>query len=69
MCLDVLRAISRNPGDAQLVLDGLQEVATQAPPVLAQVRKLRDAVVQPPDALEREARRFTQRLALSAKPV
>ena len=64
MCLDVLRATSRNPGDAQLVLDGLQEVATQAPPVLAQVRKLRDAVVQPPDALEREARRFTQRLAL-----
>jgi putative acyl-CoA dehydrogenase len=64
MCLDVLRAISRNPGDAQLVLDCLQEVATQAPPVLAQVSKLRDAIVQPPDVLEREARRFTQRLAL-----
>jgi putative acyl-CoA dehydrogenase len=64
MCLDVLRAISRNPGDARLVLDCLQEVATQAPPVLAQVSKLRDAIVQLPDVLEREARRFTQRLAL-----
>ena len=64
MCLDVLRAISRNPGDAELVLDCLQEVATQAPPVLAQVSKLRDAIVQPSDVLEREARRFTQRLAL-----
>ena len=31
MCLDVLRAISRNPGDAQLVLDCLQEVADAGP--------------------------------------
>src|SRR6478735_3931027 len=64
MCLDVLRAISRNPGDAELLFDRLQEVATQAPPVLAQVSKLRDAIAQPPDVLEREARRLTQRLAL-----
>ena len=64
MCLDVLRAISRNPGDAQLVFDRLSDVATQAPVVLAQVQKLRDAIAQPPEALERGARRFTQRLAL-----
>ena len=64
MCLDVLRAISRHPGDAQLVLDRLRDVATQAPAVLSQVDKLRDAISQPPEALEREARRFTQRLAL-----
>jgi putative acyl-CoA dehydrogenase len=64
MCLDLLRAISRNPGDAQLVFDSLHDVATQAPAVLAQVGKLRNAVAQPPEALEREARRFTQRLAL-----
>ena len=64
MCLDVLRAISRNPGDAQLVLDTVQDVAAQAPAVLAQVKKLREAIVQPPDVLERGARRFAQRLAL-----
>ncbi len=63
MCLDVLRAISRNPGDAELVLDRLREVATQAPAVLAQLDKLRDAIARPPEAMEREARRFTQRLA------
>src|SRR5678815_1836403 len=64
MCLDVLRALSRNPDDAHLMLDHLQEVATQAPRVLAQLSKLRDAIAQPPEVLEREARRFTQRLAL-----
>jgi putative acyl-CoA dehydrogenase len=64
MCLDVLRAVSRNPGDAHLVLDHLRDVATQAPVVLSQVNKLRDAIAQPAEALEREARRLTQRLAL-----
>jgi len=64
MCLDLLRAISRNPGDAQLVLEHLQDVASQASTVLAQVSKLRDEIKRPAEALEREARRFTQRLAL-----
>jgi len=64
MCLDLLRAISRNPGDAELVLEHLQDVAGQAPTVLAQVSKLRDEITRPAEALEREARRFTQRLAL-----
>lgn len=67
MCLDTLRAISRNPGDAHLVLDTLQDVASQAPVVLAQVQKLRDAIQQSPEALERDGRRFTQRLALTAQ--
>ncbi|MEO8313099.1 MAG: acyl-CoA dehydrogenase family protein [Caldimonas sp.] len=64
MCLDLLRAISRNPGDARLVFDQLQDAAGQAPAVLSQLDKLRAAVARPADALEREARRFTQRLAL-----
>jgi putative acyl-CoA dehydrogenase len=64
MCLDLLRAISRNPDDAQLVFDSLRDVATQAPAVLTQLDRLRDAAAQSPDAPEREARRFTQRLAL-----
>ncbi len=64
MCLDVVRTISRTPGDVHLVLDQLQEVAAQAPVVLSQVSRLRDAIARPPEQLEREARRFTQRLAL-----
>jgi putative acyl-CoA dehydrogenase len=64
MCLDVLRAISRNPGDAERVFDRLQDAATQAPTVLSQLNRLRDAIAQAPETLEREARRFTQRLAL-----
>ena len=64
MCLDVLRAVSRNPDDAHLVLDHLHGVATQDTVVLAQLQKLRDAIQQPPETLERQARRFTQRLAL-----
>jgi putative acyl-CoA dehydrogenase len=64
MCLDLLRAISRNADDAQQVFDSLRDAATQAPAVLAQLDKLRDAIARPSDAPEREARRFTQRLAL-----
>jgi putative acyl-CoA dehydrogenase len=64
MCLDVLRAVSRNPDDAHLVLDHLHSVATQDAVVMAQLQKLRDALQQPPETLERQARRFTQRLAL-----
>lgn len=67
MCLDVLRAISRNPDDAHLLLDHLQDTASQEPQLAAQVGKLRAAVAQPPQALEREARRFTQRLALTVQ--
>lgn len=67
MCLDVLRAVTRNPDDAHLLLDHLQDIATQAPPLLAQVRQLRAALQLPPDTLEPQARRFTQRLALTAQ--
>ena len=64
MCLDLLRAISRNPDDAQLVLDRLRTWPRKPRPCWRRLSKLRDAIVQPPDVLEREARRFTQRLAL-----
>ena len=67
MCLDVLRAVSRNPDDAHLLLDHLQDIATQAPPLLAQVQQLRAALQLPPETLEPQARRFTQRLALTAQ--
>jgi putative acyl-CoA dehydrogenase len=67
MCLDVLRAISRNPNDALMVLERLGEIAANEPRVLAQVQALRDDLQLPPDALERHARRFTKRLALAVQ--
>jgi len=67
MCLDVLRAISREPDDVHAVLDHLGEIASQEPRLAAQVTTLRKSVMLAPADLEREARRFTQRLALTAQ--
>jgi putative acyl-CoA dehydrogenase len=69
MCLDVLRAIARSPGDAQLVLGQLADIATQAqaPAVAAQVKWLQGAMQLPPEQLEPQARRFTQKLALATQ--
>jgi len=67
MALDVLRAVARNPEDAHRVLDHLHDVASQEPRVRAQATALRDAIKLPPQELERQARRFTQRLVLTAQ--
>ncbi|MBS3020816.1 putative acyl-CoA dehydrogenase AidB [Comamonas sp. PE63] len=67
MCLDVLRAIARNPDDAHLLLDHLQQVGAEEAVLRTQVDKLRQAIMLPPQDLEREARRFTQRLALTVQ--
>ncbi len=67
MCLDVLRAIARNPDDAHLLLDHLQQVGAEETVLRTQVDKLRQAIMLPPQDLEREARRFTQRLALTVQ--
>ena len=67
MCLDVLRAIAHAPDDAHGVLDLLQDIASQEPELLRQVHLLRSALMLPPEALEAQARRFTQRLALTAQ--
>ncbi|MDR3002629.1 MAG: acyl-CoA dehydrogenase family protein [Acidovorax sp.] len=64
MCLDVLRALARSPQDMQLLLDHLQGTASQEPQLQAQLAQLRASCHLPPAQLEREARRFTQRLAL-----
>ena len=64
MCLDVLRAVSRNPDDVQLVLDQLADIAAGEPRVLTQLQQVRSAFQHPPAELEREARRLTQKLAL-----
>ncbi len=67
MCLDVLRAIARNPDDAHLLLDHLREVGSEEAALRAQVDKLRQAIMLAPQDLEREARRFTQRLATTVQ--
>jgi putative acyl-CoA dehydrogenase len=67
MCLDVLRAVSRNPDDVHLVLDQLQDIATGEPRVLDALQGVRRMVQLPPQDLERQARRFTQRLVLAAQ--
>ncbi|THT98260.1 DNA alkylation response protein [Lampropedia puyangensis] len=64
MCLDVLRAVSRNPEDVFVLLDHLDAVATSAPMLQAQVQALRDVFSSPPAQLEAQARRITQQLAL-----
>jgi len=69
MCLDVLRAVSRNPADVQLVLDYLCDVAVAEPILYAEVEKLRQNLQRPPDELERQARRITQHLALCVQAV
>ncbi|MFT3811786.1 MAG: acyl-CoA dehydrogenase family protein [Acidovorax sp.] len=67
MALDVLRAVARNPDDAHRVLDHLAGVASQEPRLAAQVQWLRGSIQQPPEQLEPQARRFTQRLVLTAQ--
>jgi putative acyl-CoA dehydrogenase len=67
MCLDMLRAVSRSPDDAQRVLDWLDDATAGEARVRAQVRWVREALQPPRAALERQARRIAQRLALCAQ--
>jgi len=64
MCLDVLRAVSRNPEDVQQVLDALQATAAGEPVLRAQIEQLRQTFQRPAHEWECQARRITQRLAL-----
>ncbi|MFM9923967.1 acyl-CoA dehydrogenase family protein [Variovorax sp. H27-G14] len=67
MCLDVLRAVARNPDDVHLVLDQLGDIATGEPRLQAALQSVRQMVQLPPQELERQARRFTQRLVLATQ--
>ncbi len=67
MCLDVLRAIARNPDDARLVFGELKQIASQDVRVLAQLQQLSRMSDLPPADLESQARRFTQKLALTTQ--
>jgi len=64
MCLDLLRAVSRAPEDAQRVLAHLLDVVADEPVVRTKVEQLRARLLNPAADTEREARRLTQTLAL-----
>jgi hypothetical protein len=64
MCLDVLRAISREPDGAQLLLQDLIDTAAGEPALLQQAQSLARRLSGPPDQLEAQARRLVQDLVL-----
>ncbi|MBL8358769.1 MULTISPECIES: acyl-CoA dehydrogenase family protein [Delftia] len=67
MCLDVLRAISREPDGAQLLLQDLIDTAAGEPVLLQQAQSLARRLSGPPDQLEAQARRLVQDLVLLAQ--
>ncbi|PIF35326.1 putative acyl-CoA dehydrogenase [Delftia sp. 60] len=67
MCLDVLRAISREPDGAQLLLQDLIDTAAGEPALLQQAQSLARRLSGPPDQIEAQARRLVQDLVLLAQ--
>jgi putative acyl-CoA dehydrogenase len=68
MALDVLRAVSREPAQAMALIDSFD--ASPDTPVRAEARALRELLALgqgEPEALEAQARRFTQGLVLCAQ--
>ncbi|MBB1630872.1 acyl-CoA dehydrogenase family protein [Cupriavidus sp. UME77] len=67
MCLDVLRALQRNPEDAGRLLQDLGRRAGGHPAVRAELASLQAMLRDAPDHLEAGARRFAQGLVLTAQ--
>lgn len=67
MCLDVLRAIARQPAEAMALLTSMAPVVAAAPPVARALAGLHTALQGPPDDWEPMARQLTQRLVLVAQ--
>jgi putative acyl-CoA dehydrogenase len=67
MCLDVLRALERDPEGALLLLADLREAAADHPALLPQLDGLRRDLEAAPEEREALARRFVQRLVLAAQ--
>jgi putative acyl-CoA dehydrogenase len=67
MCLDVLRAIQRDPDDALQLLRDLGRRAGDNAAVAAELAALQAMLRGTPDQLEANARRFTQSLVLTAQ--
>ncbi len=67
MCLDVMRAIRREPESALALLDEFAAYGGDEPRIRGELKALRDALSLPGDELEALGRRFTQRLVLTAQ--
>ncbi|CAB5681244.1 Putative acyl-CoA dehydrogenase AidB [Delftia tsuruhatensis] len=67
MCLDVLRAISREPEAARLLLQDLVDAAAGEAVLQQQAQSLARRLSAPPEQLEAQARRLVQDLVLLAQ--
>jgi len=67
MCLDVLRAIAREPDSARALLHALDDMAAGDGALRAMVQSLAQRLAEPPEALEPQARRLVQDLVLLAQ--
>ncbi len=64
-CLDVLRAMTREPGCVDAYFAELERARGGDPALDAEIDALRAFLQQPPDALEAAARRLAERMALA----
>nr|WP_315593350.1 acyl-CoA dehydrogenase family protein [uncultured Cupriavidus sp.] len=67
MCLDVLRALQRNPDDGARIMQDLARLSNGHAAVRAELASLQAMLHGPADALEASARRFAQGLVLTAQ--
>ncbi|SPJ17086.1 putative acyl-CoA dehydrogenase AidB [Burkholderiales bacterium] len=67
MCLDVMRALGREPDAARMLLDELGRLGGDEARIHAELQALRRDLDLPPDALEALGRSFVQRLVLVAQ--
>ena len=67
MCLDVLRAIAREPEGLILLLQDLDRIATAHAGLRTLLDGLRESLRLPPPQLESQARRIAQQLVLAAQ--
>jgi putative acyl-CoA dehydrogenase len=67
MCLDVMRAIAREPDAASMLLDELADAGSDDAALAREVDGLRQLLRTPPDALEAMGRLLAQRLVLATQ--
>ncbi|MBV8273140.1 MAG: DNA alkylation response protein, partial [Cupriavidus sp.] len=67
MCLDVLRALQRNPEDGARILQDLARLSNGDAAVRAELASLQAMLRGPAEQLEASARRFAQGLVLTAQ--
>ncbi|GIW42676.1 MAG: acyl-CoA dehydrogenase [Candidatus Binatia bacterium] len=63
ICLDVLRAIAKEPGSLEAFFAEVADACAEEP-LLAEERRTAEAILGRPDLLEREARRLVESMAL-----